>query len=121
MQQANSDPTVRKRLTLIFPVDGSTVYTVGENCDAINPMPGGGYEVVKGSEVRHVPATRVDHYFQDPRPGYEQEQRDAGKDLPSYAEALADGTFLCRDCNHTAKTVHALKVHHGKRHPAQPD
>lgn len=110
---------VRKRLSLLFPVQGETMFHMGgdaPNCDAITRLPSGGYEIQRGREQFIVEAGRVDHYWQDPRPGYEQEQRDAARDLPSFAEALEDGTFLCRTCNHVAKSVHALKVHHGRQH-----
>lgn len=124
MAETSEKQPVTKRLTLVFPVDGAHVFTTGgpdANCESITPRPDGGYEIVRGSQLRIVSSTRVDHYFQDPRPGYDQEQIDKERELPSYAEALPDSTFLCRTCNHVAKSIHALKVHHGKRHPVQPD
>src|SRR5689334_13704833 len=115
MAEAEKQPT-KKSLHLVFPVNGTHVYTVGENCDSIIRLADGGYEVAQGPDQYTISPERVAHYFQSPRPGYAEEQRNAEKPLPAYAEALEDGTFLCKACNHTAKSLHALKVHHGKAH-----
>ena len=107
---------VRRELRLLHPVDGERTYIVGENCDAIEKN-GNGYNVHKGAALIHIGEHRVDHYFQDPRPGYGQEQRDAAESaLPSYAEQLDDGAFYCKACGTEKKTLHALKTHYGIAH-----
>lgn len=106
---------VRKELHLVTPVHGERVYVVGQNCDAIEKN-GAGYIIHKGSAMFDVGHGKVDHYFQDPRPGYANElAAKAEKEAPSFGKKLDDGSWQCM-CGHEAKTLHSLKVHYGKAH-----
>lgn len=110
---------IRRELHLLAPMAGNRIFVVGtDGCTHIEHLPGGaGYEVHIGPKQLRVPEHRVEHYEQSPRPGYEQEQRDASRDLPSYVTPMGDGSYGCSACGRLAfRSVHAVKVHHGKEH-----
>lgn len=102
-------------------IDGVSLITVtvGEG-EVTGIEPGkapGSYDVHVGSRLINVPAHKVDHFEQDPRPGFVQAERDAARGfLPSFAVPLNDGTFDCKACGYNARTVHALKIHNGRAH-----
>jgi len=100
---------------LVHPLAGERVFEVGSNCDRIERV-NGGYEVIRGSALFRLSASRVDYFHQDPRPGFEIERANAARELPTYAKAEKDGTFSCTLCAANLRTVHALRVHHGRSH-----
>jgi hypothetical protein len=110
---------IRQELHLLTSLGGARVFVAGEDgCTRIDHLPGGaGYEVHQGSKLLKVPEHRVEHFEQDPRPGYELEQANAANALPKFVAELPDGTFGCRTCNKIGfRTVHAVKVHFGREH-----
>lgn len=110
---------IRKELHLMSPMGKERVFVAGEDgCTHIDHLPGGaGYEVHKGSKLLKVPEHRVEHFEQDPRPGYDLEQANAANPLPSFVAEVSDGTYGCRTCSRIGfKTVHAVKAHFGKAH-----
>lgn len=129
--QAAELPTIRRTLYLetavaglpcvqVLAPDGTTVttVTVGEGgVSGIEQARDGSYDVHIGSRLVNVPAHKIDHFEQDPRPGYVQAERDAARGfLPSFAVPKNDGTFDCKACGYNARTVHALKIHNGRAH-----
>lgn len=121
MTEATTAAPVERELRLKFTVDGEAWFKVGgagANCDAIERVDGG-YEVHRGPEVVRVEAPDVQYFRQSPRPGYAQERRDAASTVPRFAEPQADGSFRCRDCGVTKRTLHAMRIHYGKTHSAE--
>lgn len=116
-----SSPAVRQALHLLTPMGGTRIFVAGEDgCTRIEHLPGGaGYEVYAGSKMLKVPEHRVDHFEQDPRPGYEQELANASRPMPDFAEPNGDGTYKCLECGKSSPSLHALKVHHGRAHGEQ--
>jgi hypothetical protein len=112
---------IRRALHLVTNVEGKAMFVVGEDdCQAISALPGGaGYEVTLGAKLLRIPEHRVAHFEQVPRPGYEQGQRDAKRELPSFAIDNGDGSFTCKECGASARSVHALKTHYGRAHGDQ--
>lgn len=118
----------RKTLHLLSGVDslpGRRCFTVGEDdCTRIEARPtgAGGYEIHVGPRLLVIPEHKVDHLEQEPRPGYDQEQANAGRALPSYVQDVGDGTYGCKTCGRiNFKTVHAVKVHFGTQHGGDRD
>ncbi len=67
MTESNEKQPIKKRLNLIFPVDGVSAFEVGgdgANCDAITRQNDGSYDVLRGSALLNIPGARVSHYFQ---------------------------------------------------------
>jgi hypothetical protein len=118
MNQVEKAP-VRRALHLTSPIDsfpGVRVFVVGElDVTAIEQAESGAYDVHVGPKLVRVPAHRIDHYEQDPRPGYGRER----PDFPSYAVPQKDGTFDCGECGRNFHHVHGLKVHFGINHGDQ--
>lgn len=108
---------MRRVLTLKSPLRNETRWVQGENCDAVEHVDGG-YEIHVGSAMLRVEGDKVDHFEQDPRPGYAHEQANRATDLPSFAKQEPDGSFTCTEprCGKNVKKLHALRVHHGTVH-----
>jgi hypothetical protein len=110
---------IRQELHLLTPMSGTRIFVAGEDgCTRIDHLPGGaGYEVHQGAKLIKVPEHRVEHFEQDPRPGYELEQANAASELPSFVKETGDGSFGCATCGRKGfRSVHAVKVHFGREH-----
>jgi hypothetical protein len=115
---------IRQELHLLTNTSGKRVFVAGEDgCTHIEHLPGGaGYEVHQGPKLIKVPEHRVEHFEQDPRPGYELEQANQAKGLPSFVKDVGDGSFGCQRCGRLGfKSVHSVKVHFGKEHSGDRD
>lgn len=100
---------------------GVRTFTVGkDDVTSIEAADAGAYDVHIGPKLVRVPAHKVDHYEQDPRPGYEREQANRVKTLPSYVRDFHDGAFGCVHCpSKFFESVHAVQVHFGIQHGDQ--
>lgn len=118
-----------KRLHLLHTFDGEHDYVVGVNCTAIEERPNGAFVLVRGNRRDTLPAHRVDHYTDEPRPGLTPERTpkpernglspppEPGK-LPKGVRESGDAArpWGCVACNLTSSTVHGVKVHYSKTH-----